>query len=91
MIISILFILFSAGIGVAAWYLVIGIAFSTGGGSLYIAASYDSLAVNIVLLVLCMIAYFLLAWHLIEQKLESLLLICGFTTLLFFFLTYWFM
>ncbi|MDH6426232.1 glucose dehydrogenase [Paenibacillus sp. PastH-3] len=69
-------------------FLVIGIVFSIGGGSLFVT-HYDSLFFYSAVLLLCIVSYLWFIKHLFEKKLELLLLICVGTTMLFFFLTGW--
>ncbi|WP_341347070.1 hypothetical protein [Paenibacillus sp. FSL H3-0469] len=69
--------------------MVIGIAFSIGGGNLFTVTHYDSLFFYATLLLLCIIAYLFFAKHLLEKELPLLLLICFGTTFLFFFLAPW--
>lgn len=64
-------------------FLVIGIVFSIGGGSLFVT-HYDSLFFYSAVLLLCIVSYLWFIKHLFEKKLELLLLICVGTTMLFF-------
>lgn len=89
MIMSLFFVALSAVMGVGIWFLVIGIAFSIGGGNLFTVTHYDSLFFYATLLLLCIIAYLFFAKHLIEKELPLLLAICFGTTVLFFFITPW--
>lgn len=89
MIISFLFIFLSAAMGVAMWFLIIGIVFSIGGGNLFIVTHYDSLFFYITVFLLCVGSYLLFASHLLKKNLQLLLLICFGTTFIFFFLTPW--
>lgn len=83
MIMSFFFIALSAAIGVGMWFLVIGIVFSIGGGSLFVT-HYDSLFFYSAVLLLCIVSYLWFIKHLFEKNLELLLLICVGTTMLFF-------
>ncbi|KUP21162.1 hypothetical protein AWJ19_07795 [Paenibacillus sp. DMB5] len=89
MIMSLLFIVLSAAMGVGVWHLVTGIAFSTGTGDLFTVTRYDALFFYIALLLLCIVVCIMFARHLIEERLGLLLLICAGTALLSFFLTPW--
>ncbi|MEK5235550.1 hypothetical protein NST99_07610 [Paenibacillus sp. FSL L8-0470] len=88
---SFMFIALSAAVGVGMWFLVIGIIFSIGGGSLFTVTHYDSLLFNTILFLLCIVVYLFFAHHLLQKKLQLLLLICFATTFLSFFLTPWLM
>lgn len=87
--ISLFFIFLSAAIGVAMWFLIIGIVFSIGGGDIFIVTHYDSLFFYIIVFLLCIGSYLLFAKHLLKKNLQLLLLICFSTTILSFFLTPW--
>ncbi|WP_042201128.1 hypothetical protein [Paenibacillus camerounensis] len=89
MIMSLLFIVLSGAMGAGIWYLIIGIAFSVGTGNVFTVTRYDALVFYIALLLLCIIVCILFAWHLLEEKLGLLLLVCTGTALLTFFLTAW--
>lgn len=86
---SLFFIFLSAAIGVAMWFLIIGIVFSIGGGDIFTVTHYDSLFFYITVFLLCIGSCLLFAKHLLKKNLQLLLLICFGTTILSFFLTPW--
>lgn len=67
MIMSFFFIALSAAIGVGMWFLVIGIVFSIGGGSLFVT-HYDSLFFYSAVLLLCIVSYLWFIKHLFEKN-----------------------
>lgn len=67
MIMSFFFITLSAEIGVGMWFLVIGIVFSIGGGSLFVT-HYDSLFFYSAVLLLCIVSYLWFIKHLFEKN-----------------------
>lgn len=82
MIMSFFFITLSAEIGVGMWFLVIGIVFSIGGGSLFVT-HYDSLFFYSAVLLLCIVSYLWFIKHLFEKIGTITPYLCGYHNALF--------